>query len=125
MTVPSRIHEVRFDVGGEHVVLALEDKTVQVWSVAPCATVAIFRHDAPATCACFSGEPGVVISGGWDGALRAWYWDADLLLRAACSAVDRDLTPTEWEQYLPGEPYCATRALVNESVTSPGAVPRT
>jgi len=111
-TLPSRINDLRFDPHGERVVIALQDKSAQVWDIQSGSALAVFRHEAAAMRACFSAKKGTILSGGWDGAVRIWPWNPDSLIKIACSRLDRDLTQAEWKQYLPGEPYRATRALL-------------
>ena len=55
--------------------------------------------------------PGLIVSGGWDGTAEIWPWLPEQLIRIACARLDRDLTEAEWTQYLPGQPYRATRTL--------------
>jgi WD40 repeat protein len=107
--VPSMLHELRFDSSGTHVVMALRDKSVQVWNIETRSPVAIHRHESEASTACFLAEDGFVASGGWDGVLRIWPWKQSHLIGAIVSRMDRDMTAAEWNQYLPGEPYRTTR----------------
>jgi WD40 repeat protein len=109
--LPSRINDLRFDPRGGRVVIALEDKSVQVWDARAGVALAVFRHEAAAVTACFLGDEGMVASGGWDGTVRIWPWAASMLIGAACLRLERNLTDAEWAQYLPGEAYRATCAL--------------
>jgi len=110
-TVPSRIHDLRFDNSGEHVLLALKDGSIQVWRVPDRTAVAVHRHDAEASTACFLADERFVASGAWDQTLRIWPWTQRPLVEAVCGRLDRDMTEAEWSQYLPGEPYRATREV--------------
>jgi WD40 repeat protein len=112
-TVPSRLHELRFDSTGMYVVMALKDASVQVWNIEARSPVAINRHDSEASTACFLADDGFIASGGWDGMLRIWPWKQTHLIQAIVSRMDRDMTPAEWSQYLPGEPYRTTRNLTS------------
>lgn len=49
-----------------------------------------------------------LISAGTDGTLRIWHIDLGAWPALACSFVRRNLTGTEWQDYLPGEPYRQT-----------------
>jgi WD40 repeat protein len=109
--LPARLHDLRFDATGDHVVLAVKDGTVQVWRSDAGLPLASFQHPAEAMCACFIKDAGLVVSGGWDGTARIWPWLPELLIRTACGRLDRDLTEAEWAQYLPGQAYRATRTL--------------
>jgi WD40 repeat protein len=109
--LPSRLHDLRFDATGEQVVLALKDGSVQVWRGDAGIPLAAFQHPTEATAACFTMDPGLIASGSWDGTARIWPWLPGQLVRIACARLDRDMTPAEWAQYLPGEPYRATRTL--------------
>jgi hypothetical protein len=48
----------------------------------------------------------VALSGEFTG--RRWPLDPMVWVRHACAVVHRDLTRTEWEQYLPDRPYRRT-----------------
>ena len=109
--LPTRLNDLRFDTSGEHVVLAVKDGSVQVWRSDAGLPLASFLHPAEAACASFTMDPGLIVSGGWDGTVRLWLWHPGQLIGAACSRLDRDLTDAEWAQYLPGQPYRATRTL--------------
>jgi WD40 repeat protein len=109
--LPARLNDLRFDATGEHVVLAVQDGSVQVWRSDAGVPLASFRHPAEAMSACFTMEPGLIVSGGWDGTAKIWPWFPEQLIRTACGRLDRDLTEAEWAQYLPGQPYRATRTL--------------
>ena len=109
--LPSRINDLRFDLRGGRVVIALQDKSVQVWDARAGVALAAFRLEAAAVTACFLGDDGMVASGGWDRTVRIWPWNATMLIGAACLRLDRNLTEAEWAQYLPGEPYRITCPL--------------
>lgn len=108
--LPTRLNDLRFDTAGEHVVLAVKDGSVQVWRSDAGLPLASFLHPAEASCASFTMDPGLIVSGGWDGTVRLWLWHPGQLIGAACARLDRDLTEAEWAQYLPGQPYRATRS---------------
>jgi WD40 repeat protein len=107
--VPSRLNDLRFGPGGEQVVLALMDFSVQVWQCDQGAPIAMFRHPTEASSACFTAVEGLVVSGSWDGTARIWPWKAETLIQAASARLERDLTESEWAQYLPGESYRRAR----------------
>lgn len=52
----------------------------------------------------FSSD-GRLITAGATGEVRRWETKLDELLKIACRTVGRNLTPSEWETYLPGEFY--------------------
>jgi WD40 repeat protein len=107
-SVPSRINDLRFDPRGARVVLALQDKSVQVWDTQQGVALAAFRHEAASTCACFTADADIIASGGWDDTVRIWPWKSEALVRAACGRLERNLTEAEWTQYIPGEAYRKT-----------------
>jgi hypothetical protein len=77
---------------------------VQVWDTDAGVALAAFRHDAAAHTACFTADDDMIASGGWDYSVRIWAWRSEPLIRAACGRLTRNLSESEWAQYLPGEP---------------------
>lgn len=108
--MPSRVNDLRFDASGAHVVLAMQDKSVQVWDAGAGRALALFRHEAAAQTACFTSDDEMIASGSWDGTVRVWPWQSEWLIKAACGRLDRNLSEAEWAQYIQGEPYRATCA---------------
>jgi hypothetical protein len=47
-------------------------------------------------------------SGSYDGTVRLWIVSLDELIELGCRQVRRNLTPEEWERYLPGQAYRKT-----------------
>jgi WD40 repeat protein len=46
-----------------------------------------------------------LVAGGRDRTVRLWNVDVDATTRWMCETVGKPITPMEWAQFVPGEPY--------------------
>ena len=71
-------------------------------------------HDGTVFSVAFAGDGTRVVSGGNDGRVLLWNvepWASEQALRGrACNLVGRNLTRSEWKQFLPGKSYRRTCA---------------
>jgi hypothetical protein len=56
----------------------------------------------------FSPNGKMLATGDSEGRVILWYLDIELWKELACRTANRNLTPSEWAQYLGNEPYYKT-----------------
>ena len=94
---------------GELLVSGADDGGVSLWDASTLdllGTVYPPRHgDAAPSGAEFIGDTHDVVIASHDGRVYRWKTDVRRALAFACQMAGRDLTETEWEQFLPAQPY--------------------
>ena len=84
------------------------DKGAIIWS--PVSGEALFRIDdainpADVIGVAFTGDGRTLATRSRSGSVRLWDMDGGHWTELACSIVNRNLTPEEWDTFLPGESY--------------------
>ncbi len=96
---------------GQRLALALEDGTVQVWSLVDDLTsppIILRGHEGSVQAVAYSPDGLILASGGFDGTIRLWP-TLEGLREIGCQQVRRNLTREEWALYLgEEEPYRPT-----------------
>lgn len=90
-------------------VSAADDGAVSLWDARTLdllGTVSAPRPGDPVPAgAQFIGDSHDVAIASYDGTVYRWETDLERALDFACQMAGRDLTPREWAQFLPDQPY--------------------
>ncbi len=107
------VSDVAFSPDSKFLAARTTDGTTRVWDltshqeeVARIKTSSSFNPLGSAVS--FSPDGKYLITTDRGEEVRVWFWQPEYQVVEACSRLTRNLTPEEWEQYLPGEPYCKT-----------------
>jgi WD40 repeat protein len=119
------IWQVAFSPDGQTLATASDDGTAKLWRVSDGAQVGseLSAHEGPLDGLAFSPDGRTLGTVGANGAVRLWdlrfhQWQPAEWQAVGCRLVRRNLSMTEWQQFLPGRPYQRTCA---EFPSGPGA----
>jgi WD40 repeat protein/energy-coupling factor transporter ATP-binding protein EcfA2 len=115
------VHSIAFSPDGKYLVTSSGDRTARVWQIASSREVARVTHKHDVTAVAFSPDGKYLATASWDKTARVQLWRSEDLIEEACTRLTGNLTPEEWNQYLPGEPdrdTCPNLRLYG-SVSSP------
>nr|WP_225953728.1 WD40 repeat domain-containing protein [Kibdelosporangium phytohabitans] len=103
------LHQLAFHPERDELAAASIDGTVWLWNLtdphAPEHTATITASADAAMTLAYTHDGAQLAVGTRDGTVRLWRTDLDATLRWLCTAAGTSITPTEWEQFLPGTPY--------------------
>jgi hypothetical protein len=130
MTHEDFVVSLAFSPDGNHIVSGSYDGTARVWETYTSREVARMSHDDSVHSVDFSPDGKHVVSGSWDTSVRVWMWQFADLIADACAYSPRNLTLSEWKQYLPNQEYRKTceqlpkdsayyQAIVEETLLNP------
>jgi WD40 repeat protein len=117
MTHDDGVYLISFSPDGKYVVSGGIDGSARIWNARTGVEVARMVHVGVVTSLAFSPNLEYVASSSGDGAVRIWHWQPEYLIADACSHATRNLTRSEWEQYigdaLPYEAVCPNLPIEN------------
>lgn len=99
------MHAFAFSRDGRYLVTASQDHTARAWEVDKGRDVVRIPHGDIVVAATISQDGEWLGSTGYDRLAKISPLRPESLVRQACARLTRDLSPAEWAQYLPGEPY--------------------
>jgi WD40 repeat protein len=107
-----RVFGVQFSPDSQWLATAAEDNTIRLWnpSEPQAAPVILQGHNSAVGPLAFSADGHWLLSGSTDA--RLWRVNGEDLSAVACRTAGRNLTPEEWQRYLPGKPYHQTCPLL-------------
>jgi WD40 repeat protein len=106
-----RVFDVRFSPDGQWLATSGEDHRIRLWNPKElqAAPIILRGHEAVVHFLSFSADSRWLLSGGTEGNdARLWRVSGEDLITIACRTAGRNLTPEEWQQFLPGQPYRPT-----------------
>jgi WD40 repeat protein len=114
MRAPEPLTTVRFSPDGRLAVAGTQAGAILIFDVESRQPLGepLAGHARTVYSVAFTGDGRRVVSAGGDGRVLLWnvepWASEDALRERACSVVGRNLTRTEWDQFLPGESYRRT-----------------
>jgi WD40 repeat protein len=94
------VSTVAFSPDGKYVVSGAHDGTASVWVSTTGQEIIHLTHENSVSYVAFSPNGKYIVSGSRDNTVRVWIWQTEDLITDACSRVNRNLTYTEWDQYI-------------------------
>ena len=103
-----KIEAIAFSPNSEWLAAASYDGTARVWEVATGQESARMSHDNRVLDITFSPDGRYLATASDDHTARVWLWHYKDLIKEACTRLNRNLTVSEWRQYIADETYRRT-----------------
>ncbi|MER7393958.1 TIR domain-containing protein [Streptomyces sp. NPDC000151] len=106
----SAVADVDFNAEGRLLATAGNDGSVRVWNVADGRPEgpALTGHQGEIFAVAFSPDDALIASAGADDTARIWRLNFTAWAEYGCRLVNRNLSTSEWEQFVPGVDYRRT-----------------
>jgi WD40 repeat protein len=119
------IWQVAFSRDGQTLATASEDGTAKRWQVSDGAPIGseLSAHEGPLYGLAFSPDGRTLGTVGANGAVRLWDLGPQEWQAVGCRLVRRNLSMTQWQQFLPGRPYQRTCAEFPSGPSAPSPAP--
>ncbi|HEX9921205.1 MAG TPA: TIR domain-containing protein [Anaerolineae bacterium] len=108
MVHPGVVERMVLSPDGRRLATVGGDRTARVWEIATGRELAHLEHEYGVNDAAFSRDGRWLATASADRTARVWLLQQDDLLAEVCARLPYNLSPAEWRQYLPNEPYRAT-----------------
>lgn len=107
VTIPHefRVLDVAFSPKGTFLATANSDNTAIVWNFSTRQEIARLTHKELVNAVAFSPNGKFLATACDDGFARLWLWRPEDIITEACSRLNRNLRPDEWNRYLGDEHY--------------------
>ncbi len=105
----NQINDVEFSPDGTRLIAASLDQSVWIWNTsnpsAPTIWAQLTSTDGPVWVANYSPNGTAIAAGSTNDRLSVWKATPELAATQICQEVGSPITPTQWEIYLPDQPY--------------------
>lgn len=103
------VFDVAFSADSQSFITGSKDKTVRIWDLNDLAAQPIVLHDkAMVYAVAVSPDNHWLVTGNADGTARLWNLRLEELIEVACRTAGRNLTASEWQQYMGNTSYRKT-----------------